>query len=63
MGIFEDYWEKYGEDSVSYRYTLLGESRHTNGRFETPVVEQIVTEMIRKEPSIKTETSCCSGFS
>ena len=54
---------KNGEDSVSYRYALPGESGHTNGRFEAPVVEQIVTEMIRKEPSIKTGTSCYSGFS
>ncbi len=53
QAIFEHYRTTYGEDSPQYRAALPGKSGHTNGKFESKVAEQILTELVAREPRLR----------
>ncbi len=52
QAIFDHYRTTYGEDSPQYRAALPGKSGHTNGKFESRVAEQILTELVAREPRL-----------
>ena len=52
QAIFDHYRNEYGETSAQYRHSLAGKSGHTNGKFEPRVVEQLVHEMVKREPKV-----------
>ncbi len=53
QAIFDHYRATYGEDSPQYRNALPGKSGHTNGKFESKVAEQILTDLVTREPRIR----------
>lgn len=53
QAIFDHYRTTYGEDSPQYRAALPGKSGHTNGKFESKVAEQILTELVAREPRLR----------
>jgi 2-polyprenyl-6-methoxyphenol hydroxylase-like FAD-dependent oxidoreductase len=50
--IMEDYRTTYGADSQQYREALPGPSGYTNGRFEPPVAEKIINDLVAREKNI-----------
>ena len=52
QSIFDYYGATYGENSQQYRDTLPGKSGHTNGKIEPHVVENLITNLVAREPNI-----------